>query len=133
MDRFTLERFDPAKNMFVVEPFDPLRERVRVALGQTKRYANRMNLAHAIPHNELSSTQYCLANPGTEYLVYIPPRVFSASVDLTAAPGTYSVEWFNPSTDETLSGGTIEGGATVVFTPPFSAPDSVLYLRVQVL
>ena len=35
-------------------------------------YAERMDLAAAIPHNELASSGYCLAEPGREYLVYFP-------------------------------------------------------------
>ncbi|MBM4259612.1 MAG: hypothetical protein FJ147_27405 [Deltaproteobacteria bacterium] len=132
MDRFTPERYDPVNNTFVVEPFDPLREGVRVALGRAKRYADRMDLAHAIPRNDLCSTQYCLVKPGSEYLIYLPPEAnFSVSVDLTTAPGAYSVEWFNPVADETRSGGTIAGGTVVSLTSPFPTWDSVLYLRKQ--
>jgi hypothetical protein len=50
----------------------------------------------------------------------------TATVDLSAASGTLSVEWFNPSTGETTAAGTITGGANLDFTAPFSG-DAVLY------
>jgi len=45
---------------------------IREAMGSTLTYANRMNLAVMTPQSNLSSTHYCLANPGSEYLVYQP-------------------------------------------------------------
>lgn len=45
---------------------------VRRALGQTLVIANRINLPAMVPKKDLASTGYCLANPGVEYLVYLP-------------------------------------------------------------
>jgi hypothetical protein len=39
-------------------------------MGSTLTYANRMILVDMTPQPSLSSTGYCLANPGAEYLVY---------------------------------------------------------------
>ena len=47
-------------------------EPVRTALGQTRMFAERIDLVHALPSGNLSSTGYCLAVPGKEYLVYAP-------------------------------------------------------------
>jgi len=44
----------------------------RRAMGITRRCAERMNLAASTPRPELASTGYCLANPGKEYLIYLP-------------------------------------------------------------
>ena len=66
-------------------------------MGDTLRYAQRMNLISMEPRGELTSTGYALANPGEEYLVLQPndtpealtvrlepgvvrPRVFKSSV-----------------------------------------------------
>jgi hypothetical protein len=49
-------------------------------------------------------------------------------VDLSAASGALSVEWFNPSTGEITAAGTITGGANQDFTAPFRG-DAVLYIR----
>lgn len=62
----------------------------RAAMGHTRRYAERMNLAKATPQPALASTGYCLADPKAEYLVYVPgggevddgsPRCFKAPFD----------------------------------------------------
>ena len=100
-------------------------EPIRRAMGQTRAFAERMNLAAMVPRNDLASTTYCLASPGSEYLVYQPGNeAFSVAL----APGTYNLEWFN-----TASGAASSGDAIVVsdgnrsFTPPFAG--AVLYLR----
>ena len=41
----------------------------------TLAYANRMDLVAMKPHGEIASSGYCLANPGEEYLVYVPLEV----------------------------------------------------------
>jgi len=56
---------------------DPKGVPVRRALGQTLVIANRINLATMVPKNDLASTGYCLANPGVEYLVYLPADSYS--------------------------------------------------------
>ena len=43
-------------------------------MGMTLAYANRMNLVAMRPR-EIASSGYCLANPGEEYLVYVPLEV----------------------------------------------------------
>jgi Family of unknown function (DUF6298) len=132
---------------------------IRKAMGDTRKYAQRIDLDTMVPSGELASTTYCLANPGVEYLVYLPMEPhwseswmesarflwrFSAwystmsrfvrglyrqttRVDLTAMLGTASVEWFNPSTGETTTAGTILGGSKQDFTAPFGG-DAVLHI-----
>jgi hypothetical protein len=102
------------------------RDSARDAMGNTLRYANRMNLALMTPQGDLSSTGYCLANTGVEYLVYQPA---SEGFTVRLAPGNYSLEWFNPSTGTASAGGSVSGGATQTFVPPFPS-DAVLYLTV---
>ena len=41
----------------------------------TLAYANRMNLSSMRPRGDLASSGYCLANPGEEYLIYVPLEV----------------------------------------------------------
>ena len=88
-----------------------------------------MNLVAMTPHGELSSTKYCLANPtrrGAEYLVYLN-GARSATVNLTATPGTLTAEWFNTTTGLAISGGTVIGGARYRFKSPEGA--EVLYIH----
>jgi hypothetical protein len=59
-------------------------EPLRAAMGHTRRFAERVNLAAMQPHDELASTGYCLANPGREYLVYQPKQGQAFSVELQA-------------------------------------------------
>ena len=105
---------------------DPEWDPIRRNLGYTRAYADRMNLAAAVPHNELASTQYCLATPGQEYLVYLPEGG-KVTIDLSAAPGELAVEWLNPTTGETMPGEAQSGGGSREFAAPF-AGDAVLYL-----
>jgi Putative collagen-binding domain of a collagenase len=101
-------------------------EAVRQTMGHTLGYAEKMNLAAMVPRNDLASTGYCLAHPGSEYLVYQP-----ASGDFTVnlAAGTYRAEWFNPLTGSDFDGASFTtGGGRRSFTPPFEG-DALLYLR----
>lgn len=101
----------------------------RPAMGHTRAYAERMNLAAMTPRNELSSTQYCLANPGSEYLVYLPDGG-EVTVDVSAAKSALTVEWFDPRTAEKRAGEDVAGGAKRLFQAPFKG-DAVLYLRAE--
>jgi hypothetical protein len=111
------------------DPNNPNDVSLRKNLGYARAYANRLNLVAMTPQPDLCSTGYCLANPAAnraEYLVYLPAGG-STTVDLSGASGQLSVEWFNPSTGMTTSGGTTGGGATRSFSAPFSG-DAVLYI-----
>ncbi|HJZ66930.1 MAG TPA: putative collagen-binding domain-containing protein [Blastocatellia bacterium] len=78
-------------------------------------------------HNDLASTKYCLANPGNEYLVYLPEGD-EATVDLSSAPGEFAVEWMYPVDGTITPGDMVKGGAKPNFAVPFSGA-AVLYLR----
>ena len=102
---------------------------MRDNLGYTLTYANRMDLAKMTPQGNLSSTGYCLADnvaTGAEYLVYAP-NGGTFTVNLSVTTRVLNVEWFDPSSGTTTSGGNVSGGSTISFTPPFSG-DAVLYL-----
>jgi hypothetical protein len=97
----------------------------RKAMGHTRSYATRMDLAAATPRNDLASTGFCLASPGSEYLVY-QPNAGAFSVNLLA--GAYHFEWFNPSLGSVAGTGELNApGGLQSFTPPF-AGDGVLFL-----
>jgi hypothetical protein len=49
------------------------------------------------------------------------------TVNLSAATGTLTLEWFNPTTGVAVSGGTTTGGASRTFTAPSGA--TVLYIH----
>jgi hypothetical protein len=85
-----------------------------------------MDLAAMTPCNELASSTYCLANPGREYLVYLPDDS-QVAVNLSAAKGKLAVEWFNPRTGETTAANPVPGGGRWSFIAPIET-DAVLYL-----
>lgn len=122
-----------------VSPSNPGWEVGQKSMGHTLIYAKRMNLVSMKPSNDLCSTGYCLANPGFEYLVYLPLedrwylrwwrrlRPGTLTLDLTTASRPFCVEWFNPATGESIPGGTIIGGISHSLAAPFVG-DAVLYL-----
>jgi hypothetical protein len=118
---------DPYDGSILGEPFDPKFEPLRRNMGYALRYANKVNLAAMAPHAELASTEFCLADPGREYLVYLPDGG-TATVDLSAAPGAFSVEWMNPADGATIPAEPVSGGGKRVCKAPFSA-DAVLYIK----
>ena len=133
--------FTRGRNPILMDPYDgtypittvpynaaePRWEQIRVNFGYARVYADRINLVAMEPHGELASTGYCLAHLSVEYLVYLPTGG-TVTVDLAAAAGPLQVEWFTPSTGQTVAGGTTPAGAVLPFTAPFSG-DAVLYLH----
>ncbi len=117
---------DPNESHFGLSS-DPYWETIRVAMGRARSYAVKMNLAASTPQSDLSSTAYCLANPGVEYLAYQPSSSESFTVKLL--PGTYVYEWFNPTLGTTHDIGTFTANnGNRSFSAPFTG-DAVLYIR----
>lgn len=103
-------------------------EPTRRALGDTRRYAEKMNLAAMAPHPELASSRYCLANPGHEYLIYLP-EAGNVTINLRHGAGRFSVEWYLPQLRRTLPGAyPLAGGDYAVTCAPFTG-EAVLYLK----
>jgi hypothetical protein len=108
-------------------PVADWRGAVRDAMGHTRMYAQKMDLAAAVPQNSSTacSTRYCLVNPGLEYLVY-QPGSGGFSVNLLA--GTYQYEWLNVRTGAVAARGSVTASnGSRTFSPPFSG-QAVLYL-----
>lgn len=126
------------------DPTNPVWAEIRANLGYARSYAVRMNLAAMTPHGELASSGFCLADPGKEYLVYLPTRTTprdsslkrwvkrwfegTVTVDLSPVSGTVDIEWFNPTTGDVVSQARGAGGSAQKFTSPFPG-DAVLYVR----
>ena len=75
---------DPYDGTVLGHRLDPQWEPIRRSMGFARRLAERVNLAAMTPLNALASTQYCLADPVSEYLVYLP-KGGKATVDLSKA------------------------------------------------
>jgi hypothetical protein len=103
-------------------------EPTRLAMGDSRRFAEKMNLAEMTPLPGICSSRYCLANPGQEYLVYLPDGG-QVTLDVCAWPGKYTAEWFFPILRRTLRvEKPVAGGDYFATTAPFTG-DAVLYLK----
>ncbi len=111
-----LDRLD---DMTTRSPHHALRE----AMGLVVWLSEQIDLANMTPRGDLSSTGYCLANPGQEYLVYLLARR-RARVELES--GRYRVHWYSSESDLSLDAGVLEGGSRRV-TAPFRG--ALLHLR----
>jgi hypothetical protein len=114
----------------ICQSVDPRWDNFRDNLGYITTYSRRLNLGAVQPQgSSVCSTGYCLAQTpavGAEYLVYAPFGG-SFSVNLSATTRVLNVEWMNPSTGAITAAGTVTGGTSRSFTPPFGG-DAVLYL-----
>jgi hypothetical protein len=78
------------------------------------------------PRSGLASTNYCLARPGAEYLVYRPGGKEPFTVKLEA--GRYDLEWFDPSKGAIIKTDTLQAaGGEKVFKSPVDG-QVVLYI-----
>jgi hypothetical protein len=117
---------NPADAYFGLSP-DPYWEAIRIAMGRARTYADRIDLAAMTPRGDLASTNYCLAHPGRDYLVYNPGP--AATFDVKLAAGTYDFEWFDPTMGKIKGSGRLTArDGEHAFTAPFSG-DAVLLLQ----
>ena len=96
------------------------------AIGQVIHYAQKINLAAMTPRNTLSSSNYALASDSE--LISFMPSGSSVTVNLSAMPGSYAVEWFDVVGGNTKAGSIVEGGNSVKLSAP-SSGTWVVYLR----
>jgi hypothetical protein len=77
-----------------------------------------------------SNANRCLAKTGAAYLVHLPSGG-SATLNLSAASGSFSVKWFNPRTGAVVNRSDINGGGTVSLgsPPDTTTQDWVVFLR----
>ncbi|MGQ9731559.1 MAG: apiosidase-like domain-containing protein, partial [Candidatus Zipacnadales bacterium] len=111
----------------VVLPSDAKWESIRASLGHVLALSERLDLAKLTPQNTLASTGYCLAEPGREYVVYLPEGG-EVKVDLSQAQGSLAVEWISGASGEVSVGPAIAGGSLRSLTCPL-AGDAVLHLH----
>jgi len=106
-------------------------EAARYAMGDTLRYAEKMDLLRMEPRPELASTGFVLANPGEEYLVLQASEAVNPFT-VMLEEGIYTVEWFNINRRETTRAEkmTVGSAGNTSFAAPFSeAGPAVLYLK----
>jgi hypothetical protein len=100
---------------------------VRRNMGYARAFALQMNLNRCIPHSELCTSGYCLADPGQEYLFFFPAGG-NEGISLRGCPGLYQMQWFDPATGKTYQAEPITGDTNHAPSAPFAGM-SVLYLR----
>ncbi len=106
---------------------DPRHDPARKAMGFARWLSERAALADLEPRNDLSSTNYCLANPGKEYLVY-QPQTGGKSFEVKLESRTYKVEWTDLISGRLITGKDMDArSGENLFTPPFENP-SILRL-----
>jgi hypothetical protein len=106
-------------------------ESARYAMGDTKRYAQKMKLIEMVPHGELSSTGYALASPGNEYLL-LQPSEPAETFTVELAAGSYAVEWYDLKTRETAAAEPVtvsRDGSKTFAVPLATVGAAVLYLK----
>lgn len=83
-------------------------------------FITRLPYWEMAPHNELVSSGFCLADPGSEYFVWAIDGS-AITLDLSDAPETpMNAEWFDPRLGVYTPIAPVEGGQPVVFDPPSS-------------
>jgi len=73
-------------------------------------------LINMIPRNDLCSTTYCLAHPGSEYLMYLPEGG-PISASLGSNSDRFMIEWFDTTNGVSIEGGTVDGGHQELHAP----------------
>jgi hypothetical protein len=126
---FVWKSFLRGHNPIYMDPFDahPVRHGARVAMGQTRRYARRIDLSHARPRGDLVSSRFSLARPGREYLV-LQPDGGRLWVDLGRSAATWSGEWLDPASGRVVRFRSRRAAGRSWFTPPWDGA-AVLLLR----
>jgi hypothetical protein len=97
---------------------------IRLAMQDVLVYAKKIDLKNMTPQGSLSTSGFCLANRGLQYLVFST----STSFTLTTVAGTYTFEWFNPLTHMIVQAGSVAVGNSQNFTAPIGEA-SVLWLH----
>jgi hypothetical protein len=122
-----LEPGGPAAAESGVPPFEAY-EPARFAMGDTRRYAERMPLIDMVPRLDVASTRYALVDDGEEYLV-LEPTGDRIPFTVSLPAGRYSVEWFSVTTREARTSDTVtvDASARLSATAPFDGP-CVLHL-----
>jgi len=99
----------------------------RRAMGRALALSRRIQLARSTPHGELTSTGYCLAEPGVSYVIFAPEGG-EVEINLTDTKATFTVEWHDVNSGKISAAGPLSGGSKQLMKPPFQGP-AVLFLH----
>ncbi len=99
--------------------------------GHLARFFNSEEVGFALmrPDGALTSTGVCLANRGSEYVVYVPSEQRDVTMDLTdVEQAYYDVRWYDPYTGRWQPAEAIQGGAVARISAPWQK-DAVVHLK----
>lgn len=100
---------------------------IRLAMGVTRRLAERVDLARLTPQGSLASSGFCLAQPGSEYIVFAPDGG-PVTIDLSSIAARFTAEWIHAVTGESKRDRDVAGAAKRTLAAPF-AGSAALCLR----
>ena len=105
-------------------------EPARWAMGDTRHFADRVDLIAMTPDVDVASTRYALVNEGREYLV-LDAAAGGRPFTIQLPPETYTVEWFGITSRTTVVGDPVLVGAdaAIGLSGPFGTEPSVVHLR----
>jgi hypothetical protein len=103
-------------------PSPTWQDSARDAMGQSRRFSRKIDLARMVPVPELVQTGYVLADRSREYLAFQDGGQGEFWIELKDAPGTFAVEWLDVMTGKAVPGRPIEGGGRRLLTTPFPGP-----------
>lgn len=126
---FVWKNFTRGHNVIYMDGWEsvPEQEAARIAMGQTRHYAGRFDLARSRPWPEITETQYALVAHPRQFLVY-QPGSGPFWLDRPAAPARYAVEWLETATGRRITAAPVQASGRTTFTPPFRG-HAVLFLR----
>ncbi len=103
------------------DPLDPALEPARLALGDTRRLAEQLDLARTEPQGHLASSGFALCRPDHDY-VALRPAGDGGPLSLDVPPGTYAVRWIDIDDRIDHAGDDLvaDGPAATVLTCPFA-------------
>jgi hypothetical protein len=121
---------DPYEGLIIGNAADPRWELIRTNIGYMQKYAGETDLNKMVPTGHLASTGYCLANPGSDYIVYLPDTN-KVTLDLSDLKNDCYLEWLDPETGEIITAGSIRAGGTVELETPGEIKNAVLYITTK--
>lgn len=105
-------------------------EEIRLAMAYTMMFSDKMELINMVPSKTIASSEYCLANEGKDYLVYIPEGK-STEINLGSVKGVFNVEWFDPLSGNFQKALPVKGGGKITMISPFEQDEAVVYLKLK--
>ena len=108
--------------------WDPMRRN----LGYTRKVSSSYDMNRCVPHNELCTSTFCLANPGYQYVCFFTAGG-TEGIDLQGTEGIFQVEWLNPMTGVMFKGQPVEGGTRAALRAPFEGPSVLLLFKDRIL